>query len=214
MKIVERSVIGIFTLVVLFAAIAAINRLFETAGWKPLAAADWAAWFGAIGTFLAFGGTIWIATSETRRRERGELQIAQFHAAAAVLPLIRARNTLIYLYDTLENVAVYPETWEEKKLRVRDMLVGITLPTLAELSLMVALPDSAAAKMAAARGQIDHAIDFLEKLEQGILEPAAADPLNFAKSLRSLCGRALNLVVVGIAAGRDARRDLGLIAPE
>ncbi len=39
---------------------------------KDLKSEDWASWVGAVGTILAFVGTIYIAGTETRRREKFE----------------------------------------------------------------------------------------------------------------------------------------------
>ena len=48
---------------------------------------DAATWAGSVGSFLAFAGTIWVATEQTRQKREKELNEAVL-AAARVLPLL------------------------------------------------------------------------------------------------------------------------------
>lgn len=49
--------------------------------WKKLTPSDWGTWFGAVATFLAFCGTIWLATSQERQRREKDRDIAHLVAA-------------------------------------------------------------------------------------------------------------------------------------
>lgn len=47
----------------------------------PTNSGDWATWTGAFFTGLAFAGTIWLATSQERKRRENELNVARLVAA-------------------------------------------------------------------------------------------------------------------------------------
>jgi hypothetical protein len=55
--------------------------LFKEHNWKPPASGDWATWAGALGTTIAFAGTIWIATEEWRQRRSDAHTAARITAA-------------------------------------------------------------------------------------------------------------------------------------
>lgn len=100
--------------------------------WRDWSAQDWAAWAGALGTFLAFAGTIWLAGQETRRRERIERghmllslsdMVDQIKARASSVEVVRDS-----IQEALDKQAWVPnfslhadflkrmEPWEEKNL--------------------------------------------------------------------------------------------------
>jgi len=49
---------------------------YEWVNWSHLSASDWGTWAGAIGTVATLAVTIWLATSEQRRRHRAEKDLA------------------------------------------------------------------------------------------------------------------------------------------
>lgn len=94
MKFWERVGIAIMTLWVCFAMHQGINALMRVHNWQPLSASDWGTWVGAVGTVATLFGTIRLATSETRRRHRQELALAQLHSLAIRDRLNRANSNL------------------------------------------------------------------------------------------------------------------------
>lgn len=183
---------------------------YEMISWSKLTASDWATWFAAIGTIATFTGTIWLATRETANRRRDELQVAQLHAAAITFRLIRARNQIDFVNVKLQNVSYLPGLWDEYHDVVLSTLEEINLPQIAELIPMTALPGGAAAKLAAARGQIEHAIEFIAMLDKGVAHADDADPTNFSVELETLLSRARVLISAAIKEAQAARKALGL----
>ena len=175
-----------------------------------LSASEWAAWFGAIGSIGAWIGTIWIATRESTRRHHDELQIARLHAAAFTFRLIRAVDQIEFLRGRLDDVFMDPHSWPDKHDIVVSTLTAIDLPSMTELVPMTALPNGVAAKLAAARGQIEHAIEFIRHLDQGVIAPEDANPSKFTLDLDALVERAQDLVCESIGEAQAARKALGL----
>lgn len=62
--------------------------------WSALTASDWASWTGAIGTILAFCGTIWVATYEARFRTRQRKELAMIAAEGLKPQIEKAIQTL------------------------------------------------------------------------------------------------------------------------
>lgn len=160
MKIVERSVVGLFTIIALGAALAAVDRVFESNNWKPMGAADWAAWMGAFGTIAAFIGTIWIATGERRVRERKEHDLAMITAASLMFRIIYVRRAIneleLALEQRLENSVRVDYGAHYTKIEELDIW------TNEELIPLVTLPNHAAAKLAAAQTMLKQVINTLE----------------------------------------------------
>lgn len=67
---------------------------YEWIHWGDLSASDWGTWVGAIGTIATLTGTIYLATAETRRRERQERVIAKLHVEANIPRLMHAGQTI------------------------------------------------------------------------------------------------------------------------
>ena len=110
-----------------FSTIGCLTFLYG--GGAPLWTQEAAGWMGAAGSFAAVVVALRIASRDSRRRKADELQVAQLHAAAIVLPLIRANHSLDYIEAILGEVAIYPETWPDRRDRVWNLFAGITLPT-------------------------------------------------------------------------------------
>lgn len=64
-----------------------VLKLFAVHRWTPPAIGDWATWCGAVGTLATLFMTIRLATSEQRRRERGESALAIVSAAGLEVEL-------------------------------------------------------------------------------------------------------------------------------
>lgn len=60
---------------------------------------DTATWVGAAGAFLAFGGTIWIATSDNRQKEQEQLVLARVTAATVLDVVLRMKHEIGMAHD-------------------------------------------------------------------------------------------------------------------
>jgi hypothetical protein len=79
----------------------------------PTNSGDWATWTGAFFTALAFIGTIYLATSETRRRERMADQVAMLAAKRMSIKIFAVRQDLTDVIADFEKAArlVQEATW-------------------------------------------------------------------------------------------------------
>ncbi|MFS2023843.1 hypothetical protein [Massilia sp. CT11-137] len=82
MKFGERVGIAIMSAWGLFAIHQGVNALMKEHKWVALTPSDWGTWVGAIGTVATLIGTIYLARTETRMRERNERTIARLHGAS------------------------------------------------------------------------------------------------------------------------------------
>jgi hypothetical protein len=101
MKNWERFGIGIMSLWFLFAVHQGVNALVRAHNWQPMTISDWGTWIGSIGTVGALIGTIWLATAETRRRDREAQDLATLAAAAILLKTARVTGAIKSLINTL-----------------------------------------------------------------------------------------------------------------
>ena len=76
---------------------------YEAICWSKLTASDWGTWMGATFTGLAFGGTIWIATTSERRRRQERTDLAHVMAAAFIERLNLARSRLAHVDQYLSS---------------------------------------------------------------------------------------------------------------
>lgn len=145
---------GLYTygVIVITAAIGIAG--YELIGWRSLTATDWAAWVGAIGTLLAFGGTIWIASGERRFRSRQRRELAMI-AAEAIKPVI---------YEVLNDFAHLicemlptndPEDWGNPTTTTIEHFVAIKMWSNNDLLPLLPLPNQCASKLMRARTQIE-----------------------------------------------------------
>lgn len=86
---------------------------YEWISWSRLTPSDWGTWLGAIGTIGALFGTIHLARTETRRRERNERTIARLHGASMsprvedALIVVTRVATMLHLARTGERDPAY-----------------------------------------------------------------------------------------------------------
>jgi hypothetical protein len=62
--------------------------------WPTLQPGDKGTWSGALGTVATLIGTIWLATAETRRRKRQEMEMAKLAACSLRFKVKRVRDVL------------------------------------------------------------------------------------------------------------------------
>ena len=148
--------------------------------WTKMTAAEWGVWVGSIGTLGAWFGTIWLATSETRRRVRQEHEAARLHATSIKIRLAFAAGSLAGVVDLLKR------TIEAKKFnreilqvchnqleQIEDIPVEDAFPLTALNNNSATFVVSAAAGIAGIRNiskiGLDHAKSHELEMHMGVL---------------------------------------------
>lgn len=143
--------------------------------WSGLTASDWGTWIGAIGTVMTLVGTIHIATSETRRRNREEVTKANIVASALAPRVEIAYRQLHFFHNQLmfRNLDGSPYASPKEEA---GYLLGIkyTPATTEELSALAALDDGFASRLAYAQARFDiihrSIVDFIAVRDDSPLE--------------------------------------------
>jgi len=120
--------------------------------WCKIGVAEWAYWFGAIGTVGAWIGTIWIATSERRDRSRREIDAAIVISAAVIMKIVEIEVILMHIgmrFQSLSKSEGPSLIYWAKKL---DQIPKINFDEIAALTV---LPGGVATKLATANAEID-----------------------------------------------------------
>jgi hypothetical protein len=180
-----RSAVFFFTAAALFLAgfvVASVARL-------PLKdVGDLATWVGAIFAGFAFGGTIWIASSQARQVRAEQTALAMIHAAATrgkvtdALPRLR-----IALKVLNEHIRSNSDKFDFCAEQIRDFEIW----TADELIVFAGLPKRCATRLALAR----EIILFLRRI---FADQNAATDENVQRSLLQL-NHAIHLVESGAA---------------
>lgn len=137
-----------------------------------LSRADWGAWVGSIGTVGTLIGTVWLATSESRRRRFEELARAHIVAAALAPRISLLRSEL----EGIEFSLAFPD--EETGLRELPsveasnfLASNYTAATSDELLVLTALRGNWASQLAYAQSQrsiVQHLIqNYIENYDDG-----------------------------------------------
>lgn len=129
--------------------------------YPPINSADTAAWAGAIGTVGTLIGTIWLAGSAERAREREAMSRAVVAASSLVIPISRVHNSLSYVIDALRGTnptapshyyTAMVHSLEEAGMWDDDEILPLSV-----------LPHAVAANLAACRAAIDHCLPILRR---------------------------------------------------
>lgn len=185
-----------------FFVAAIINKPFTHSG-------DMATWAGAFGTFVAFAGTIWVATSETRRRTRDELLKARLRAASMVLRLVQAQACIETVCRDLE-LCGKVDMGVEPFLNSRDTLKNIDIWGIDELIPLAPLPNNAAVQLAAASDQTRSAIPILENAAVRLKAEKPTERTKFAQSLHKNLSGTASLIEQSIVECEKASKALHL----
>ena len=110
-------------------------------------------WIAALGTVSAFAGTILLATSESRRRRRDELNLARLHAAGILQRLVFANQTIKELIRKLERSASIDE-FPAQLLGHSDELKKIVVWRVSDAEPLIPLPNNLAAMLAQASDEL------------------------------------------------------------
>lgn len=120
--------------------------------WCKMGVAEWAYWFGAIGSLGAWIGTIWIATYERRERTRREIDSAIVSSGSVVMKIVEIQVTASHTGERLQTFT-YSDT--EALGFCNKKLEQMTTLDFAEIAALTILPDGVATKLAAAATEID-----------------------------------------------------------
>ncbi|WP_050465902.1 hypothetical protein [Herbaspirillum autotrophicum] len=129
---------------------------------------DLATWAGAVGTFLAFCGTIWLAFTETRNKQREERTRAVIASAGVALKVSRIRIYLQKLLDELHPLTERVAKLEEL-VSIGGVLQSATLWTQEDATKLVSLPNDCAAHLAFGLAQYHLLIDMLIRADENTL---------------------------------------------
>ncbi|MBD8565044.1 hypothetical protein IFU01_12335 [Oxalobacteraceae sp. CFBP 8763] len=107
-------------------------------------------WIGALGTIAAFAGTIFIATAETRRRNREEMTRAKLQASALTF---RVKHVVLVAKELNSKIEeFYDEADAEKCLAfctyVKKKITALQLWTVDEVAILAPLPNNTAERLA------------------------------------------------------------------
>lgn len=121
--------------------------------WADMKAADWGVWVGAVGTVATLAMTVWLATSEQRRRTRAERDLALVTVAGLTFRISIVKNGMdgigaVLLSDMTNNRAT-------NYTRVSAMLAQLPTWKPEELVALVGVHDHLAARLAFAAAEIE-----------------------------------------------------------
>jgi general stress protein CsbA len=117
-------------------------------------ASDWGTWVGAIGTVGTLIGTVILATAETRRRHREEMQLARISAAALLPRLIDAESCIKSVVRDLDGEAP-SENFREITSAFGERLDELVLWKPDEMRTLIALLENDSAHLAIAAKKIE-----------------------------------------------------------
>jgi len=120
-------------------------------------------WVGAIGTVLTLAGTIWLATTETRRREQDDLQRARLQAANLLHRLNDARNILSSIKTKAFGMMLVNDSWPIFQDQL-EAFRTIRPWSLTEIEALVPLPNNTAALLAQSEDEISSLRGKYERL--------------------------------------------------
>lgn len=173
-------------------------------GWQDLQPGDRGTWTGAIGTLLAFGGTIWLARSETRRREQEERNLAIATAAGLSIRVHNLRSALIHVQEyfavqqqQIHDFSAY-RSWA-------DHISLFKTWTAEEIAALLCLPNDTAGKLAMAKELIEHLFDRIQQ-EQGSSR-ALSRPVSVGAHEAFI--KILNLIVIMLKSPLDECMKIG-----
>lgn len=142
-------------------------------------------WIGAIGTVLTLAGTIWLATSESRRRHHDELIKARLRAMGMMLRVVNARGAIGHTCRDLHVASFYDQS-PSTILATAAHLRHIDLWTIDETEPLVPLPNNLAALLAQSADEIASVKKMFEHADAGGVLGNRDDRLAFVTSVHHL----------------------------
>jgi hypothetical protein len=159
MKLFKRACWVFLAVVALGLAHWLIAGFVELHKWARLSSTDWATWFGAIGTFSALSGTIYLATVETRRRNAVDFDRARLVAAGF---FFRLKALDIVLEDTNSLSPQSPPLRSARYMIYAQRLLQACNWNAEELAALVVLPNHAAFHLEVTRAKIERCAQNLD----------------------------------------------------
>ncbi|MDZ5633967.1 hypothetical protein [Janthinobacterium sp. GMG1] len=177
--------------------------------WPTLLPGDKGTWSGALGTVGTLIGTIWLATSESRRRNREEMTRAQLHAAGILLDIAYVRGELKLIVDEMAEFALIDPITNRilsfaPKLSIIDIWKAETFIPL------VPLPNKAAGCLTQATDQIRLMRRVIEKAGHDNSLDSSEKRKKFICSAHKLLVGTMALLDTGIAECQAAGRAMHL----
>lgn len=166
-----------FGLVIALGALAVVHMIISL----PIPEGKGPEWTGAIGTVGALIGTIWLATTESRRRAHEEIQKANLRAASFHLRIASAAG---YVGAVSEIFATNENPFSAQHFNwAREKLLEIDLWTPDELMPLVPLGNRLAISLAQSADQVHAAI---VAAAAGAIEQSEAQRGNIARHIVGL----------------------------
>lgn len=159
--------------------------------WDKMGVSEWAYWLGAVGTIGAMIGTIWLATTESRRRARAETRRAYLHAASFILRLSRAHALLKQACNQLKVYALTDHP-PEAIISAKQYLTKIDLWDVDDLIPLASLRGDSTFQLAEACTEIRSGIFSFEVAESSNVLATEAGRQNFCNGIAGLLALTAN----------------------
>jgi hypothetical protein len=174
-----------------------------------LSKSDWGTWVGSVGTVATLVGTIWLATAQTRQKNRDDLTLARLHAASMVLRLHHAESMVSSVCQTLSTALDTPIELSVEHLNDMGLKLSSIKPWgISDLVPLIPLPKNTAAKLAQAADNLDSMGMELSRATANYQELNSDERQNFAKYLYVMLFSALEYIE---EAGRICSREAGAL---
>jgi hypothetical protein len=156
----NRAALGILLVAGLATDLIMVGRAYN------LSKSDWATWVGSLGTVATLIGTIYLAGTATRQRERQELITARLHAAGMTMRLSVVFSRIGDARRILRKGAEAGIT-PENLAKCHATLANIDMWKVNDLVPLVPLPENTAVKLAMAADQLPTVTRMAEHLATG-----------------------------------------------
>lgn len=177
--------------------------------WPTLLPGDKGTWSGALGTVGTLIGTIWLATSESRRRNREEMTRAQLHAAGILLDIAYVRGELKLIVDEMAGFALVDPV-ANRILSFAPRLLIIDIWKAETFIPLVPLPNKAAGCLTQATDQIRLMRRVIDKAGHDNSLDSSEKRKKFICSAHKLLTGTMALLDTGIAECEAASRAMHL----
>ena len=174
---------------------------YQWISWSRLTPSDWGTWLSAIGTIGALFGTIHLARTETRRRERNERTIARLHGAS-MSPRIEDALIAVTKSAFMLNLARAGDRDPAFYGQCATTLAEIEFWSIDEVTPLAPLPFNTAIKLAEAAAVV-HSVERTLRTMAGKRAISSQEQRTQVEILSSLIKRAIDHL-------DDARRECRL----
>jgi len=164
-RVLTYSVVGVFCSIGITCVVLLIAKLPYWGEKAP-------EWIGALGAIAAFAGTIFLATAETRRRNREEMSRARLQASALTF---RVKHVVLVAKELTSKIEpFYDEGNAQKCLAfcnfVKDRLKSLQLWTVDEIAILTPLSNDIAERLAQVLDEVYHLTQLMDAAQRNELE--------------------------------------------